>query len=243
MPIKMICEKRHHLGESDINYPVVFCDICSKRIADAANAGYYYRHDNPASNDEDAYYKMKSDVYFLHHDCYWKVKSHYNKHGHFGVETEFGTFLSENIFPSSWGNMPAFPVFMGRNLSMEINADSAWKCQFDENEGKEINENTYPSHPDGYVYFIVDNGSITRKVKIGFSTNIHERLKDLQVGSPTILKCYGAIRGTKEDEKLAHKLLQHHNSHGEWFVFNKVNKVIDEWIEIGKICSIVVEAA
>lgn len=115
MPIKMICEKRHHLGEEDGNYPAVFCDVCEKRIVDAAGAGYYYKYEQ-LKNDED-YYDLKSDVYFIHHDCYFRMKHHYTKNGHFFLETQFGGICSENIIPSLWGNLPAFPIFMGRNLN------------------------------------------------------------------------------------------------------------------------------
>lgn len=231
MPIRVICEDHPHEGA--IEYPAVFCDLCGDRIIDAEDSGYYYRMDAPYHSVDDVY-QVKAPIYFLHKSCYCRMRCKQDKVGDFLVNTKFGILDSKNFFPSSWGNLAEFPVFMGRNLSMDINAETSILDQFDEQIGFNLSESTYPRGV-GRVYFFVDNGSITRKVKIGFSSNICERLKDLQVGSPTILRCYGAVAGTKDNEAFAHHILEFCRSHGEWFVFREARKTIDFWLEEGKI--------
>lgn len=239
VPIKIICEKRHHIGECDISYPAVFCDACGERITNAAEANYYWRPDYDMK--EDSFYDQKHDVFFLHCECDGKMAALRERNkGHFNLQTPFGILNSKNV-DRPWQPLEAFPLWLGLNLEMNINATDMRRYKSHDIKGKDITANTYPADSEGWVYFVVDNGSIERKMKIGHSTDVHARIRNMQTGSPTILKCYGAIQGTPDDEKLAHALLNDHHSHGEWFVFERVQMVIDNWLSLGKICPSVVE--
>lgn len=67
--------------------------------------------------------------------------------------------------------------------------------------------------PEGTIYFVR-----TRKaIKIGFATNLKQRLTQLQVGNSNPLKVMLTVPGTKEDEALLHHLLREHRIRGEWF--------------------------
>lgn len=79
------------------------------------------------------------------------------------------------------------------------------------------------------IYFVEAIG--VSKVKIGFTTNMAQRMRDLSVGSPVPLTLYGLIDGTKDDEKRWHNTWDHLRSHGEWFFVTKELKR-----EIGRAC-------
>jgi len=73
------------------------------------------------------------------------------------------------------------------------------------------------------IYFILGAG--TEKVKIGYSTNVKERLSGLQIGSPVKLLVIGSFPGEFEHEARLHKFLEKYRSHGEWFYM--ADEVID----------------
>jgi hypothetical protein len=66
-----------------------------------------------------------------------------------------------------------------------------------------------------FVYFV--QGIKTRLLKVGYTNNPSERLKNHQVGSPDILICVGYIYGSFQIENQFHKALSPFVSHGEWF--------------------------
>lgn len=233
MPIRIICEKRHHLNETDMSIPVIFCDLCGKRITDASKANFCWRVDSSLS--EEVYYDQKCPVYFLHCECSRRVRSVANRGKSVLIETPFGVLDTESV-NHSWEPLEAFPIWLGLNAGMNINADQTKRYKPSEQYGIEISASSYPENERGWVYFIVDNGSIETKVKIGFSTNVYARLKALQTGSPTILRCYGAVPGEAEQERFAQQALESHRSHGEWFFFHKVRAILDEWLGLGKVC-------
>jgi len=68
---------------------------------------------------------------------------------------------------------------------------------------------------DGWVYLI--GTPEVQKVKIGFSGNPKQRLRDLSTASPLELRILAQWRGTIQDEKTLHWLMKAHRSHGEWF--------------------------
>ena len=68
---------------------------------------------------------------------------------------------------------------------------------------------------DGWVYMI--GATEVQKVKIGFSGNPKQRLRDLSAGSPLELKILAQWRGTIQDEKTLHWVMKAHRAHGEWF--------------------------
>lgn len=54
-------------------------------------------------------------------------------------------------------------------------------------------------------------------VKIGYSTNVPVRLRELQTGNPRKLFLLGSFEGTKEDERRIHFTYIEDNLYGEWF--------------------------
>lgn len=80
-------------------------------------------------------------------------------------------------------------------------------------------------YASGYIYVVGCEGSPL--VKIGYSTrNPEGRLKDMQVGSPLILKLLWCKRfpNYKEIEKYLHTVLIKAHHHGEWY-FTTVEEV------------------
>jgi predicted DNA-binding transcriptional regulator AlpA len=65
----------------------------------------------------------------------------------------------------------------------------------------------------GRVYFL-DGGDL---IKIGFSKNIKQRLKEIRTYSPIKLKVLCMIRGGKLREATIHAMFAHLRAHGEWF--------------------------
>ena len=74
----------------------------------------------------------------------------------------------------------------------------------------------YKSSNDiGFIYFFtnMEYGFC----KIGFSTNPHKRLNNVQTGCPFSISVHHILKGTKEDEKITHKKFKKYKSNGEWF--------------------------
>lgn len=64
------------------------------------------------------------------------------------------------------------------------------------------------------VYFI---GNPHGPVKIGFTTDIFNRVISLQIGSPMLLQVLGVIPGTRELETHLHSQFSTSKVRGEWF--------------------------
>lgn len=54
-------------------------------------------------------------------------------------------------------------------------------------------------------------------IKIGYSVNPSERLKELQTGSPVKLHLQATLEGSFQTEKGLHDLFKHLRTKGEWF--------------------------
>jgi hypothetical protein len=67
----------------------------------------------------------------------------------------------------------------------------------------------------GFVYFIVNYQA--RKVKIGYSTNPEQRLKQLLTGNDGKLELAKVIPGTVKDERKYQRLFCHSKIRREWF--------------------------
>lgn len=65
------------------------------------------------------------------------------------------------------------------------------------------------------VYFI--RSEQADMIKIGYTTDIAQRLNNLQTASPFSLKLLISVPGTLEDERNLHKLFDSCRGHGEWF--------------------------
>ena len=68
---------------------------------------------------------------------------------------------------------------------------------------------------NSYVYFIQEG--TTGKIKIGYSSNPHERLKSHQTSNSSTLRILGIIEGNIESEQLIHKRFEKFKVTGEWF--------------------------
>ena len=66
----------------------------------------------------------------------------------------------------------------------------------------------------GYVYFIESAGL----VKIGFSTDVVNRLSNLRVGCPVDARLVAAIPGTEDTEAYFYKMFAKLRQKGEWFL-------------------------
>jgi len=68
----------------------------------------------------------------------------------------------------------------------------------------------------GLVYFLQAGGS-GGPIKIGFTTDLKDRFKDLQTACPFRLSIIYARKGTIKDEKLLHEKFSKYNLRNEWF--------------------------
>jgi len=67
----------------------------------------------------------------------------------------------------------------------------------------------------GFVYFIQEG--INGKIKIGYSSNPHERLKSHQTSNSNRLRILGIIEGNLESEQLIQKRFEKYKVTGEWY--------------------------
>lgn len=67
----------------------------------------------------------------------------------------------------------------------------------------------------GWVYFVEAVG--VGRIKIGVTTNLSERLRDLSNSSPVRLRLLGVVRGDRRFESILHAKFARHRLHGEWF--------------------------
>ena len=62
----------------------------------------------------------------------------------------------------------------------------------------------------------------TNQVKIGYSTNVERRLKQLSTGNPNILTVIALLGGDKRLEKELHFKFRHYRINREWFNFQPI---------------------
>lgn len=67
----------------------------------------------------------------------------------------------------------------------------------------------------GRVYFVATFDE--RFVKIGFSTDVAQRVRALNAANPEPLNLLGSVPGTPADERAWHIRLAAHRAGGEWF--------------------------
>lgn len=80
----------------------------------------------------------------------------------------------------------------------------------------------------GYVYFIKSKD----KVKIGYSTNIKRRIKELSICNPEKLELIYFIPGNKNLEWSLHNRFDFQHIRGEWF---QLYPEIQLWINYDKL--------
>lgn len=67
----------------------------------------------------------------------------------------------------------------------------------------------------GRIYFV--QGISGGPIKIGWSKWVHQRLQDMQIGSPVPLKILATIPGSQPEERRVHKRFKGIRIRGEWF--------------------------
>lgn len=75
-----------------------------------------------------------------------------------------------------------------------------------------------------FLYFVV--AEEVKKVKIGITTDIKHRIREMQVGCPIDLSVYAFVdlfgkSNAFKAEKKAHDVFRHHHHRGEWFHFTE----------------------
>lgn len=69
------------------------------------------------------------------------------------------------------------------------------------------------------IYFIQETGLFRNRVKIGFTTNVKNRLVDLQIGSASPLRLIVVLPGDADVETVYHLKFAQYRLRGEWFKF------------------------
>ncbi|KKM65045.1 hypothetical protein LCGC14_1495310 [marine sediment metagenome] len=70
--------------------------------------------------------------------------------------------------------------------------------------------------PPGFVYAIATTER-PKRLKIGYSTDVQQRLHELSLMSPVGLCLLASWPGSLEDEAKMHEAAKDHRLHGEWF--------------------------
>ncbi len=68
--------------------------------------------------------------------------------------------------------------------------------------------------PTTFVYFV---GGDDGPIKIGYSTNVKNRLAKIQNGCPFRVRVLATVRGSQSDEMVYHLRFAADRLHGEWF--------------------------
>ena len=85
---------------------------------------------------------------------------------------------------------------------------SKHSCSFRKRNGK------------GLVYFIHEEGKFNR-FKIGYTTNLEERLLSLQIGNPDLLVVYKTFENViQRKETELHQMFAQYHIRGEWFAIS-----------------------
>lgn len=71
--------------------------------------------------------------------------------------------------------------------------------------------------PRAVVYFIGTELRVGRPVKIGFTENLAQRLRNLQTASPQPLQVLATVAGTPALERAYHRRWRARRTSGEWF--------------------------
>lgn len=87
-------------------------------------------------------------------------------------------------------------------------------------------EQWLPSRPSPRIYFIGTELRRGAAIKVGFSYNPEERLKQLQTATPERLRILATTPGTKDDEAKYHRRWRLRRQAGEWFTVGEC--IIDE---------------
>lgn len=81
--------------------------------------------------------------------------------------------------------------------------------------------NTKPitdSFGKSFVYLLADEDN--EFMKIGTTTKLFSRIKDIQTGNPRELRIIGLMKGGKKEEEELHERFNRYRKRGEWFYYN-----------------------
>lgn len=69
------------------------------------------------------------------------------------------------------------------------------------------------------IYFIQEVGLLRNRIKIGYTENIRERIKEIQSGCPSKLRILLVLPGSMKDEFLYQQMFFKYHLHNEWFKY------------------------
>lgn len=95
-----------------------------------------------------------------------------------------------------------------------------FKCRDAFNE-QAVRERVRKSSEPKFLYAISVRGDAAAAIKFGFAVSLEARLKALQIGSPVMLEILASCPGRPHHEKMIHRRMMLHRSHGEWFTRNE----------------------
>lgn len=147
------------------------------------------------------------------------LKQYVNNHKY---NNEFISALKKEILKFSWTkNDPRWKAYWEKRNEEEKTKKyvDELKRQYTEPVQKQNIILPKNSNYKGYVYFVqgVHGGAI----KIGYSNNPEQRLRELQTSYPDILRILCLIPGDEKREKSYHKRFYKYRLNGEWFAPDK----------------------
>lgn len=130
----------------------------------------------------------------------------------FRYDDRFWNIFINEVNKWSWGkDDPRWQDYWKRKKEVARTEKLHKEIQKEYRLKKEANPKKYK----GFVYFI--QGECGGAIKIGYSKNVTQRLKELQTGYPDILKVIKIIPGNEAREALIHEELAGYRLNGEWF--------------------------
>lgn len=90
-----------------------------------------------------------------------------------------------------------------------------------------------PAKDTGYVYFLLHE--TTQFCKVGYSSEIHKRIRTLKVSTPGRMRLIGAVKGSYDLERNIHEELEQFRvpGHKEWFFFSDyVKKYVENLVKL-----------
>lgn len=129
-----------------------------------------------------------------------------------GGRKEYWRFRHPNLGEFALPGNPRDPAFMPRYKELLAEAGEKWNVRMS-NVRKAVQPLAQLDMFQVYFVGIEPDGPI----KIGFTSNITERMRDLQIASPYPLTLLATLRGGSALERVIHESLSDTRLSGEWF--------------------------
>lgn len=151
---------------------------------------------------------------------------------------DFYNVLLECVKEYAWSDDdPRWEIIEARrkkNLKKKI--EKQLKQQEEKQEEKQdfkekiLTKSYTAGHPKGFIYFL--QSQTNSQIKIGYTANIHQRIKNLQYQKKDKLELLAAAPGDYDYEAHLHRLFKQHNIEGEWFnpdpeIFQYIDRLIN----------------